>query len=381
MVFVAMLALLIFARFWGWFDPTDVHDMRAAPQPVAARGDLAEDEKATIELFRQHSPAVVFITTAQIGIDTRYFDERMLSQGAGSGFVWSEDGYIVTNDHVIASASIAQVTLSDQSVWEAKLVGRAPGTDLAVLKINAPADRLQKILIGQSSNLQVGQKVFAIGNPFGLDQSLTTGIISALDREISASEQAATVEAQRKIHGVIQTDAAINPGNSGGPLLDSAGLLIGVNTAIYSPSGAYAGIGFAIPVDTVNRVVPQLIQHGRLMRPTIGIVPFSDQMTRQLGLQGVLIREIERGSPAETAELQPTQILQYQRGFTRVIRRHFGDLIIQADRTPIENLDDWFTFLEQHKNGDGVTLTVVRGLQTNDQQKVEVNVNLVDPDA
>lgn len=187
-----------------------------------------------------------------------------IPEGTGSGFIWDHAGNIVTNFHVIQNADAAQVTLSDQSSWKARLVGGAPDKDLALLRIDAPADRLRPIPIGSSKDLQVGQKVFAIGNPFGLDQTLTTGVISALGREIESLTR-------RPIQGVIQTDAAINPGNSGGPLLDSAGRLIGVNTQIYSPSGAFAGIGFAIPVDTVNRFVPELIRYGRVIRPGIGV--------------------------------------------------------------------------------------------------------------
>ncbi len=224
------------ANYLNYLRTQPLHDPQAKPRPTVPRGDLAQDETATVELFRDHSPAVVFITTARIGFDRRTFDERLLSQGTGSGFIWSSDGYVVTNDHVISDASVAQVTLFDQSVWNAEVVGRASGKDLAVLKIEAPPDRLQEILVGRSNDLLVGQKVFAIGNPFGLDQSLTTGIISALDRQITAQEESSNLQARRKIDGVIQTDAAINPGNSGGPLLDSQGRLIGVNTAIYSPS-------------------------------------------------------------------------------------------------------------------------------------------------
>jgi S1-C subfamily serine protease len=355
-------------------------DPRAEPRPIVPRGDLAADESTTVELFRTHSPAVVFITTAKIGFDFRRFDERLLSQGMGSGFVWSTDGYVVTNDHVISDADYAQVTLYDQSVWKAEVVGRAPGKDLAVLKIEAPPDRLHAIVVGRSNDLQVGQKVFAIGNPFGLDQTLTTGVISALDREIGASELAEEVQAKRTIEGVIQTDAAINPGNSGGPLLDSQGRLIGVNTAIYSPSGAYAGVGFAIPVDTVNRIVPQLIKHGRVIRPEVGLIPFRDQMTRQLGLTGVLVREVDAGSPAATAGIQPTRMVEYTRGFRLYRRFSYGDLIVAAEGGAIEDLDDWFSFLEKHQVGERVTLTIVRDLETPQQQKLDVTLTLAGPE-
>jgi S1-C subfamily serine protease len=355
-------------------------DKEAEPLPIIPRGDLAEDEAATVDLFRDNAPAVVYITTARIGFDLRRFDERLISQGTGSGFVWRTDGYVVTNDHVLADADYAQVTLHDQSVWKAQVVGRASGKDLAVLKIDAPADRLQAIVCGRSDDLQVGQKVFAIGNPFGLDHSLSTGIISALDREIPANEVAESVPTRRVIDGVIQTDAAINPGNSGGPLLDSQGRLIGVNTAIFSPSGVYAGIGFAIPVDTVNRIVPQLIKHGRIIRPEIGMIPFRDHMARQLRRSGVLVRDVYPDSPSSVAGLQPTRMVEISRGYLVSRRVQFGDLIIAADGEPIENLDDWYSFLEKHNVGDQVTLTVIRDLTTAQQTQLDLPITLAGPE-
>ncbi len=219
---------------------------RAGPRPIAPRGELAADEKSTIALFRQASPSIVHITAVSVARDLFTLNLLQIPEGTGSGLVWDDTGNIVTNYHVIQNAGAAQVTLADQSTWKARLVGIAPDKDLAVLKIDAPKSRLRPIPIGTSKDLQVGQSAFAIGNPFGLDQTLTTGVVSALGREIESVTR-------RPIQGVIQTDAAVNPGNSGGPLLDSAGRLIGVNTAIYSPSGASVGIGFAIPVDTVNR--------------------------------------------------------------------------------------------------------------------------------
>jgi S1-C subfamily serine protease len=367
------------AHWFAHWQERPLLDAQAQPRPVVPRGDLAADEASTVELFRENSPAVVYITTAKIGFDRRYFDERLLSQGTGSGFIWNDEGYVVTNDHVLADSNYAQVTLFDQSIWKAEVVGRASGKDLAVLKIDAPPDRLHAILCGRSDDLQVGQKVFAIGNPFGLDQSLTTGIISALDREISASEVAEHVPTKRVIDGVIQTDAAINPGNSGGPLLDSQGRLIGVNTAIYSPSGAYAGVGFAIPVDTVNRIVPQLIRHGRIIRPDIGIIPFRDQMARQLDLAGVLVRDVYPDSPATQVGIQPTQVVEVSRGFRVYQRIRLGDLIVAGNGEPIEDLDDWFSFLEKHQIGDRVTLTIVRELKTPQERKLDVEVTLVAP--
>lgn len=235
--------------------------------------------------------------------------------------------------------------MADNSTWKALLVGAAPDKDIAVLQIEAPSHRLKPIAIGSSKDLLVGQKVFAIGNPFGLDQTITSGIISALDREIKAITG-------RVIHGVIQTDAAINPGNSGGPLLDSAGRLIGVNTAIYSPSGAYAGIGFAVAVDIVNSIVPQIIKHGRIIRPGIGATLADERVAKRLGIEGVLILNVERGGPAEVAGLQPTT--QY-RG--EII---LGDIIIAVAGVKIRTFEDLLIELERFRVGAEVEFTILR---------------------
>jgi S1-C subfamily serine protease len=318
----------------------------AVPRAVTPRGDLAADESATIALFRHASPAVVYITSLALKRDIFSLNLFEIPHGAGSGFVWDQDGHIITNFHVIQEASGARVTLADHSVWDAQLVGTAPDQDLAVLYINAPKHQLQPITIGTSSDLQVGQKVFAIGNPFGLDQTLTTGIISALGREINAVTG-------RTISGVIQTDAAINPGNSGGPLLDSAGRLIGVNTAIYSPSGVSTGIGFAVPVDTVNRVVPQLIRHGRIIRPGLGVRIADDATGRRFGLQGVLIMQVEKGSAAETAGLRGTR--RDSEG-----RLLLGDVIVSINADPITASGDLMNVLEKYAVGTTVTVAVLR---------------------
>ena len=375
LIVMLLLGIALANGFVRW-QQRRLHDPQAAPRPVAARGDLAEDERSTIKLFHDQSPAVVFITTSTVQFDAFSFDERTLLQGAGSGFIWDQQGHIVTNDHVIASADRARVTLSDQSAWDARLVGRAPSKDLAVLKIDAPPGQLHSILVGRSSDLQVGQKVFAIGNPFGLDYTLTTGVISALDRRITASEKTSQLKAARTIEGVIQTDAAINPGNSGGPLLDSSGRLIGVNTAIFSPSGTYAGVGFAIPVDTVNRIVPQLIRHGRIIRPDIGMVPFGDRLTQQFGLTGVLVREVYPDSPAAEAGLKPTQTVGLRQGSRLKLRFSFGDLVVAVDGESVQSLDHWFSILEKHRAGDEVELTVVRNPRTGGQRQLQVKVRL-----
>jgi S1-C subfamily serine protease len=236
----------------------------AQPRLIEPRGDLAADEHSTIELFQKASPSIVYITTLARQINPWTRNARDIPAGTGSGFVWEVNGHIVTNFHVILNANAASVMLRNRKMYPASLVETSPDHDLAVLRINAPENDLRPVPIGSSHDLQMGQKVFAIGNPFGLDQTLTTGIISALNRTMEGP-------AGRPIEQVIQTDASINPGNSGGPLLDSAGRLIGVNTAIYSPSGASAGIGFAVPVDTVNRVAPRIISEGGYTRPRLGI--------------------------------------------------------------------------------------------------------------
>jgi S1-C subfamily serine protease len=230
------------------------------------------------------------------------------------------------------------------------VVGIAPDKDLAVLRIDAPAKRLRPIPLGTSKELQVGQSVFAIGNPFALDQTLTTGVISALGREIESVTR-------RPIQGVIQSDAAINPGNSGGPLLDSAGRLIGVNTAIYSPSGASAGIGFAIPVDTVNRIVPELIRSGRITRPGLGVQIAEEQLTAQLGVNGVLVVDVARAGPGAKAGIRPTR----RDGSGRVT---LGDVITAIDGKKVESPNDLFLLLENYKVGDTVTVTVLRDGKT-----------------
>ena len=273
-------------------------------------------------------------------------DVQQIPEGSGSGFVWDAQGHIVTNYHVIHGGDAAQVTLADRSTWKARLVGAYPDGDLAVLAIDGAKERLQPVLVGTSRDLQVGQKVFAIGNPFGLDHSLTTGIVSALGRQVSAASG-------RRIKGVIQIDAAINPGNSGGPLLDSSGRLIGINSAILSPSGAFAGVGFAIPVDRVNRIVAELIQHGKVIQPTIGVEPAPDQWTGRLGLRGVLVLNVLPGSPAAKAGIRPTRRLPNGKIL-------LGDLIVAVDNTAIASTDDLLDVEQSHRVGDTVTITLAR---------------------
>jgi len=318
---------------------------------------LAEEEKSTIALFRQTSPAVVHITTLAVREHPFSLDILQIPKGSGSGFIWDKEGHVVTNFHVIQGADAATVTLGDHSNWKAKLVGAYPDKDLAVLAVDAPKDRLHPIIVGASHDLQVGQRVFAIGNPFGLDQSLTTGIISAVGREIESLTN-------RPIKDVIQTDAAINPGNSGGPLLDSAGRLIGVNTQIVSPSGASSGIGFAIPVDEVNRIVPQLIRHGRVTRPGLGIQLATDAMVEQLGLRGAVILGVQPGSAAAKAGLHPTM-----RTSSDLIE--LGDVIVAIGGKPIDSVKDVFAVLADCEADTKLVVTVLR-----DGKEQDVDVTL-----
>ncbi len=329
----------------------------AAPRAVTPRGPLAADELAMVELFKRVSPSVVHITTLEVG---REFFSRNLQQvprGTGTGFVWDSGGHIVTNFHVIQGGNAATVTLADQSSWRATLVGAFADRDLAVLKIDAQRDKLPAIALGSSRDLQVGQRVFAIGNPFGLDQTLTTGIVSALNREIESFNQ-------RTIRGVVQTDAAINPGNSGGPLLDSAGRLIGVNTQIASPSGASAGIGFAIPVDEVNRIVPRLIRDGRITRPTLGIAAASPGIHRALRLpDGVALVQVAPDGPAGRAGLQP--FVRARDGSVVA-----GDVLTAINDEAVASIDDMLTLLERRQPGETVALTLWRNGKSRRQSLV-----------
>jgi S1-C subfamily serine protease len=318
---------------------------------------LTDAEKATIRLFENSAPSVAYITTSRIRQDFWSRNVMEIPQGSGSGFVWDKQGHVITNYHVIQGADRAQVTLADRTTWDAELVGQAPEKDLAVLKISASAKSLRPIPLGKSEDLLVGQSVLAIGNPFGLDQTLTTGIISALGREIQSVSGI-------PIRDVIQTDAAINPGNSGGPLLNSSGELIGVNTAIYSPSGASAGIGFSIPVDVVKWVVPDLIKYGRVNRPTLGVEPATAQTTKRLGLEGALIIHVLEGSAAERAGLRPTY--RDRNGRIRI-----GDTIIAINNDAVKSGNDLILLLEKYKAGDSVRLKILR-----EDKEMEVEVKL-----
>jgi S1-C subfamily serine protease len=320
----------------------------AQARPAAERPGLDPEERHTIALFKDAQRSVAFITTQVEQVDFWTRNVMEVPSGTGSGFVWDDQGHVVTNFHVVQDSDSQKVTLGDTQ-YDAKTVGVARDQDIAVLRIAAPPGKLFPMRVGTSADLQVGQKVYAIGNPFGLDYTLTNGIVSALGRTIQGASGAT-------IFDVIQTDAAINPGNSGGPLLDSGGRLIGVNTAIYSPSGASAGIGFAVPVDTVARIVPQLIAHGRVMRPVLGVgldERISTYVTRRLEVEGALIRDVYRDTGAAEAGLKGTTL---GRG-GQVIP---GDIVQQIDGKPVKSVGDLQGRLGDYKPGDTVTLVVWR---------------------
>ncbi len=318
---------------------------------------LRPEELHTIQLFEKASKSVAFITTSNYRYNIFSRATTEVPRGTGSAFVWDKKGHIITNYHVIQGADKATVTLANGKSYAARLIGQAPEKDLAVLAIDAPAEELIPIPLGRSDHLRVGQAVYAIGNPYGFDQTLTTGVISALGREI---ESVAGIP----IRDVIQTDAAINPGNSGGPLLNSSGRLIGVNTAIYSPSGSSAGIGFSIPVDVVSKAVPDLIQYGKIRRPLTGIELASEYAHRSLGIDGALILHIEAGSPAEQAQLLPTRRNRYGELL-------LGDIITAVNGKPIHSRSDFILELEKFQSGDVVKLQILR-----DKQQLEVPLPL-----
>jgi len=312
--------------------------------PPVPRG-LSEDEKRNISIFRRASRSVTFITSVALRRDMFTFDVLQIPQGAGSGFLWDDQGHVVTNYHVISEGSAFHVTLADHTDWPAEVVGSAPDKDLAVLRIDAPRDRLAPLDLGASSGLVVGQRVLAIGNPFGLDQTLTVGVVSALGRELTSPNG-------RIIRDVVQTDAAINPGNSGGPLLDSTGHLIGINTAIYSPSGTSAGIGFAVPVDTIKRLVPQLIRYGKPIQPGIGVVALPDRFTQQIGVQGVVVQDVIPGTPADSVGIVGLG--------KRRQRITLGDVIVFVNGQRVKGIDDMLYAFEAIGVGKEVSITVTR---------------------
>ncbi len=318
----------------------------AAPFLSAQQTLLLEDERNTIDVVKRSRNSVVYITNIQLVRDFWYGSEEKLPRGTGSGFVWDRQGHIVTNYHVIEDGVEFLVTLPNQEQRQAKLVGKDESKDVAVLKLDGNLSELYPVIPGSSRDLEVGQKVIAIGNPFGFDYTVTTGIVSALGRKIEGTGGVT-------IRNVIQTDASINPGNSGGPLLDSSGRLIGMNTMIYSPSGASSGVGFAVPVDIVSKVVPEIIRYGRVIRPGLGVSFVYDASARRAGVTGAVIEQVKSGTPAETAGL---------RGLSRdrFGRLLINDIITAIDKSPVKSYDDLFTALENYQIGDTVTLTVER---------------------
>lgn len=350
LLWLAVAAVLLLVIWQGaplWLGQTG---RDAQPRPVTARGDLAADEKATIEIFEKSRDSVVFISTRATVMDLYTRNVFTVPRGTGSGFIWDDAGHVITNFHVIQGASEATVRLADGRSFRAALVGASPPHDIAVLRIGVGFKRPPPVPIGTSHDLKVGQKVFAIGNPFGLDWTLTTGIVSALDRALPTEDG-------RTIDHLIQTDAAINPGNSGGPLLDSAGRLIGINTAIYSPSGASAGIGFAVPVDTVNRVVPQLIAKGRYIRPALGIEVdemLNARLTRLLGVEGVVVLRVLPDSSAAQAGLKGATLAPDGSLVP-------GDIILAVNGKPVRSVAELFSRLDDFQVGDVVTLRLLRG--------------------
>jgi 2-alkenal reductase len=330
---------------------------KAQPRAVSPRGPLAADEQATVRLFEGAAPSVAYITTERV--ERVGLFQAAVAQGAGSGFVWDTAGHIVTNNHVVEGAREVKVQLDAGRTYNAKVVGRTPDYDLAVVKLSEIPPGLKPIPLGASADLKIGQRVYAIGNPFGLTRTLTSGIVSALDRHLPTSDI-------REIAGAIQTDAAINPGNSGGPLLDSAGRLVGVTTAIKSPSGGSTGVGLAIPSDLVNRIVPQLIAHGRAPQPGIGIQPVDPDLVAQAGIQGVVIASVNRGSPAAQAGLKA---LESQGNRVRTL----GDVIVAVNGRPIESLPSFAAELDRVGIDNLAELTLVR-----DGKERRVKVKVVD---
>lgn len=355
--FVIFFLLAVASR--PWIEDLLIH-YQAEPREIQARGELAADEQTTIAIFESVSPAVVYITTSERVLDLMTRNLLEVPRGTGTGFVWDRQGHVVTNHHVVADVQAAYVRLANQRVYEATLVGVSPEHDIAVLRIDTRSSGPPPVAIGSSHDLRVGQKVFAIGNPFGLDYSLTSGVISALDRSIPSSEG-------RTIEHLIQTDAAINPGNSGGPLIDSAGRVIGMNTAIFSASGSFAGIGFAVPIDTINRVVPRLIAHGRYVRPALGVVTDRDlsrRLAEAMGVDGVVVLRVQEGSPAARAGLRSAIVTQGG----DVAR---ADVIQAVEGRAVRTVEELLEVLDGFQVGDRVMLRIYREGET-----IEVGVVL-----
>jgi len=345
-ILIIIVIIWIVADFFG-IKPTSFFQPKIGMRPVTHPiGDLGADERANIDVFERISPSVTYITNKRLQRDYFSFNVMEVPQGTGSGFLWDNKGHVVTNFHVVYEADEIEVRLQDGKSYDADVVGADPDHDLVVLQINSTNLNISPVMIGSSNDLRVGQKVLAIGNPFGLDSTLTTGVISALGRTIQSMTK-------RYIHDVIQTDAAINPGNSGGPLLDSFGRLIGVNTAIISPSGTYSGVGFAVPVDTVNRIVTKLINHGKVGRPGFGISLIPEHIMSRIGIEGVGILEVFKGSSAEEAGLR--EVKRLSNG-----RIEMGDIIIEVDGSHVKSSTDLVRILDRHEVGDEIDIVIIR---------------------
>jgi S1-C subfamily serine protease len=346
---VALLAALLGDRpeWWRKEEPfIRPHDIQAA---VA----FTPDEEINIRVYRAASPAVVNITTIAVSYD--FFLNPLPKEGTGSGAIIDRSGHILTNFHVIDGARRLEVTLADGSKWPAQPVGADPSNDLAVIKVDAPVEKLTVIPLGDSAKLVVGQKVLVIGNPFGLDRTLTVGIVSSVGRSIRADNG-------RLIRGIIQTDAAINPGNSGGPVLNSSAEVIGVSTAIFSPSGGSVGVGFAVPINTAKGMIPELISRGYIARPYLGIagheiVPALVQALRLPVKEGIMVVEVTPGSPAQRAGI---------RGGDRAVQvgnmivRVGGDIITEVDQVKVRTFEELSDFIDAKQPGDTVALTFNR---------------------
>lgn len=317
------------------------------------RAQLTEDERNTIDIVKKSKNSVVFITNIQLVRDF-FFNQEQVPRGSGSGFLWDDQGHIVTNYHVIEEGDIFSVTLPNKEQRQARIVGKEASKDIAVLRLQGDLKSLTAVKVGSSENLEVGQKVIAIGNPFGFDYTVTKGIVSALGRRMLGAGGVS-------IRDMIQTDASINPGNSGGPLLNSNGELIGMNTLIVSPSGASSGLGFAVPVDTIKKIVPQLIRFGKVTKAGLPLILLTDEQAQRFGvdISGVAIIQAPAGSSL--------------RGFSRDSRgyRYIGDVITAIDQTKVKSYDDLYSALENYKIGDTVTLTVEKEGKT---RKVQIKL-------
>jgi len=354
-ILLAVVSILGFSALL----PDSNNTAEAKTSDISQRKDLTPEEKGTIAIFKHNNPAVVYISTTQRVINPYTRDIREIPSGTGTGFIWDRQGHVITNYHVIKNNTSAKVRLNNQTTYTAKVIGKSKRHDIAVLKLDNVPNLPHPIQPGSSGNLQVGQRVYAIGNPFGLDHTLTTGIISALGRTISNRSM--------DMDDLIQTDAAINPGNSGGPLLDSAGRLIGMNVAIYSPSGASAGIGFAIPADNVNRVVPNLIKNGRFVQPIVGISAndtANKLIVQELGIEGVLVLQVSQGSPAQKAGLLGSKLVNGD--------LILGDIIQAIDGQKVKNMNDFLNLIEKHQINDKIIIDVLR----KGQHKVKLTLTL-----